>query len=143
MKTDYKNIILFVNILDKYSTYKLPQKINFAITKNLINLNIHVEIYSRSLENIYNVYDSYMLKDEDGNNLCYDSGLYQVDDAHFKEYSDEITQLLDTEVEIDLYYVDFSVFDYDDGEKYDLLSPSDIITLKQILCKSDEEKEDG
>ena len=136
MRTNYQKIIEYVNILGKYSNYKLPQKINFIITKNLINLEPFVTVYSKSLENIYRVYEPYTLKDDEGNILCYESGIHKVDDAHFKEYCEEITQLLETEAEVDLCHVDFSVFDYEDGEKYDVLSSVDLVDLRSILCET-------
>ncbi len=141
----FKNIdvVNLYNTLDKYATYKLPQKINFAITKNLLNMSLSTEIYSKSLENIFSVYRQFILKDENGEPIRYENNLYVVDKEHSEDYFRELNELFDEEVELDIYHIDFSVFDYEDNDKYDVLSPSEIIELQKVLCDTEEDNKDG
>ena len=47
-------LISFIKILDGVSKKKMPQKISYAITKNIINLSKEYECYITELEKIFN-----------------------------------------------------------------------------------------
>lgn len=143
MKVRNIDLIGIVRTLEEYSGKKLPQKISFAITKNLIGLNKDVECYSKTLEKILDKYKDYIVKDEKGETINNENGLPLVDKDHIIDYGNELSELLNIEIDINIYKVDISVFDYNDSDKYDSLSAVDIIKLQSILCdQSDEDKND-
>ena len=119
-----------MHILKNFSEKKLPQKISYAIMKNIYIINKDAEIYEDSLRKIIDSYKDYTIKDEQLEN-----GLPKVDDEHMEDYVSEINELLNFEVDIDLYYIDEDVFDYEDSARYDAVSASDLIQLRAILCE--------
>ena len=136
----YKNIELvgFDNILSQYSEKKLPQKISYAITKNIMILGKELEAYQKTLAKIIESYDKFIIKNEKGENVILSIGIPKVDDEHIDEYLKDVDELLDIETEVEMYQVDDTVFDYDDSERFDAMSAKDIITLRSILCKGNE-----
>ena len=90
----------------------------------------YIEIYEKSLQKIIDSYKEYFVKDE-----TLENGLPKVDDEHMEDYITEINELLAFEVDIDLYYIDEDVFDYEDSDRYDSISAADLIQLRMIICK--------
>lgn len=136
MRINNYTLINYNNILESYVEKHLPQKISFAITKNLLLFSNNLEAYKQSLQKIYDAYNPYFVTNDDGNIMQLSNGLPQVDEEHLKDYFAEIDELLNLEVDIDLYHISDSVFDYED-DKYDALSPADIIMLSDVICKRD------
>ena len=136
MKVKNIDLIGMVRVLEYYSKKKLPQRISFAITRNMILLAKDIECYSKSLENIFDKYKEYFVKDENGNIKYNNQGIPIVDKEHVSTYGNEIGELLNIEIDVDLYKIDISIFDYDDNDKYDSLSAEDIISLQSVLCDS-------
>ena len=130
MKVNNFTLINMMNILKNFSEKKLPQKISYAIMKNIYIINKDVDIYETSLKKIIESYNDYIIKDE-----YLDNGLPKVDDEHMEDYISEVNDLLAFEVDIDLYYIDEEVFNYDDSARYDPISASDLIQLRALLCK--------
>lgn len=142
MKIDNFTLIQIFNILNANSNKKFPQKISFAITKNLIQLNKDYEIYQKALEKIFSSYDDFIIKDEEGKPKVNKQGIPLIDKKYQKDFDKELTELLQTEIEINLYTIEEDAFNYEDNERYDALSPQDIYNLQMILCKTKESKED-
>ncbi len=138
MKIQNIFLINYDNILSQFSEKKLPQKISFAITKNLLLIAKELEPYQKSLSNIIKSYDEYIEKDDKGEQITLPIGVPKVDDKHINDYLKEIDELLQIEIDFDFYYIDDNVFDYDDNGKYDPMSAKDIIMLRDILCKGDD-----
>ena len=134
MKVKNVDLVGILHVLEEYSNKRLPQKISFAITRNMINLGNDAECYSQALNKIFEKYADYVIKDDDGNIRYNDQGIPLVDENHIADYGKEIGELLNIEIDINLYKVDISVFDYEDTDKYDPLSAIDIIKLQSILC---------
>ena len=65
----YRNIdvVQIVTFLDKISERKLPQKINYAIMRNLDSFQKENQFYEKSLNKIIASYKDFLLKDSDGN----------------------------------------------------------------------------
>lgn len=136
MRIKNVDLIRIFHILEEYSNKRMPQKISFAITKNIISLGNDVECYSESLNKIFEKYADFFVKDESGNIKYNEQGIPIVDENHIFDYGNEIGELLNIEIDVNLYEIDISVFDYEDGEKYDSLSAADIIKLQNILCNN-------
>lgn len=139
MKTNNITLINMYNILDKCSIYKFPQKIAFAIMKNIKILQLDVDTYETSFQKLEEKYINKIQKDEQGivkRNANGSPIFISTQDAEefFKEYS----ELADIEIEVDLYQIDEELFNYDDIDgKYDALTPKDAFALQSILCKQD------
>lgn len=134
MKVTNFGLVGMLNQLNKYSERKLPQKISYAITRNIILATNEYKIYETQLNKLMEEYSDDMVKDESGNLKINDAGIPEVNDSVKAEYFDKLAELLNLEIELNIYTIDESVFDYDDDDKYDSLSPKEIINLQSILC---------
>ena len=138
MKLNNFTIINLLNVLNNYSNSKLPQKISFAITKNLMILNKEYQTYEEHLKKVIANYNEYIEADENGNITLGVNGLPKINDAtqeyHFNE---DINELLLIELDVDLYQIDEEVFNYDDSDKYSSLTPTEIMQLQSILCNKE------
>ena len=104
-----------------------------------MNISGDLNCYSRQLNKIIDSYKEYQKK-ENGEPVMSPIGVPLVEDEYTEEYMGEISALLNIEVNVSLYTIDESEFDYD-GERFDPLSASDIMKLAKILCYK--EKEDA
>lgn len=139
----YRNIevVQIVRFLDKISERKLPQKINYAIMKNLDSFQKENQFYEKSLNKIIESYKDFLVKDSEGNFVISDIGVPMVDKDHIEDYKNEISELINLEVDVKIYQVPESIFDYEDSNgKYDTLSGSEILKLVKIFGKTDEDK---
>lgn len=144
MKLTNFAIVNAINILEKFSEKKLPQKISYAITKNLIILQREYDFYIKSLDKLFANYDKYIVRDENKNIMRNDIGIPIVDSSVEKEFNEEISNLLNIEIEIQLYCISEDVFDYEDNaNRYDSLSAADIISLRYVLCNIEERGENN
>lgn len=138
MKVTNMDLLTYVNILNKYADKKLPQKISYAITKNLMGLNEDFECYSKELNKVLSHYEDYFQKDENGE-LKVNESLMPIltDKDKTKEMVDELNELLAIEIDINLYTISENVFDYED-DKYDSLSGLELFDLMSVLCNKEE-----
>lgn len=138
MKNTYKNIDLIgiLNTLNKFQNSKLPQKISYAITKNSIIFSKEYECYEKELTKLKEQYDEYIVKDNNGKTEVNSSGVPKFNNADMeKEFILKLNELLSIDIEVDVYTINENCFDYDDiNNRYDILSPSDIMYLQRILC---------
>lgn len=136
MKVKNCTLVDMINILDNCAEKRLPQKISYAITRNLILLQKDYNCYIKSLNKLFIDYDKYMVRDENKNIINNDRGIPMVESSVEEEFNEEISTLLNIEVEIEpLYYIPENVFDYEDNvNRYDSLSAIDIMNLQAVLC---------
>lgn len=132
-------LVNIMSTLQKYSNLKLPQKISYAITKNLMKISKEYELYESQLKKIFDSYSDKMLKDENGDVKVNHNNVPIVSDDVSEEYNEQISDLLNIETDIEMYTIDMEAFNYDDKGVYDTMSAHDIMILQSILCKSDEE----
>lgn len=139
----YRNIevVQIVRFLDKISERKLPQKINYAIMKNLDSFQKENQFYEKSLNKIIESYKDFLVKDSEGNFAISDIGVPMVDKGHIEDYKNEISELINLEVDVKIYQVPESIFDYEDANgKYDAVSGSEILKFVKIFGTTDEDK---
>ena len=138
-----KDILTRVNILNGYCTKRFPQRISYAITRNIMIFSDEIESYNKQLKKILDSYKEYYVKDDKGEpQIDKASGLPVIMPEHSNDFMQEVMELLEIEIDVKPYFIDESLFDYDD-EKYDTMSAIDIINLQSVLCdKSAETKED-
>lgn len=139
MKMTNLVMVNLMNTLQAYSAKKLPQKISFAITRNLMKISKEYEAYDSQLKKLFESYSDHIIKDEDGNNKINASGIPIVDDSVKTEFNEQIKDLLDIEIDIDIYLIDPEIFNYDDKGIYDAMSAQDIIVLQSVLCDMNKE----
>lgn len=135
MKITNYGIINILKILDRYSDKKLPQKISYTITRNLISFQKEYECYKKSFDKLLSNYDDYIVKDNDGKIMCNDNGIPIVSDDISKDFYEELTSLLNIEIDVNLFKIPVDVFDYEDN-RYDILTPKEIVKLQTIICEN-------
>lgn len=128
-------LINFMNALETFRTKKLPQKISYAITKNMLLISDEYKVYETQLQKIFEDYAEYMQKDDAGNISLTQNGLPIVEETVSEEFHKQIEELLGIEIDVDIHPLDFDAFDYDDKNGlYDILSADDMMILQSILC---------
>lgn len=141
MKINNLDLVQIQHVLNENSNKKLPQKISFAIIKNIMQLNNDFEIYQKALQKIFSSYNEYIIKDENGKPKTNNWGIPLINKEHQEDFNKELMELLQTEIEIELYQIEEDAFNYEDNDRYDALSAQDIYNLQKIICKQ-ESKED-
>ena len=142
----YKNIevVSIVNFLNSISEKKLPQKISYAIMRNTSNFQKECNYYEQALKKILESYKDFFVKKSDDELVMTSIGVPLVDNKHMKEYTEEIQELLDIEVEIQIYKIDSKDFDYEDPNgKYDVLTVKELLQLTNLFCKEDKQYNDS
>lgn len=139
MKITNIGILEINTFLSQYEDKKFPQKIVFAIMKNLSIYANEQRLYQEALKKILQKYDEYFEKDENGENKLLENGLPVISSEQEESFYGEINELLNVVNEVEPYYIDREVFEYEDNDKYDLLSAKEMFLLMSILCKPEEE----
>lgn len=139
MKITNIGILEINTFLSQYEDKKFPQKIAFAIMKNLSIYANEQKFYQDALKKILQKYDEYFEKDENGENKTLENGLPIISKDHEEDFYGEINDLLNVVTEVEPYYIDKEVFEYEDNGKYDLLSAKEMFLLMSVLCKPEEE----
>lgn len=136
MKIKNIQVILAMNTLSSFASKRLPQKISYAIIKNDSILSKEYEVYARQLEKLILEYRDYAIQGDDGEYLTQPNGLPIIQEEFNEQFHSKVNELLNIEIEVDLYHIDESCFNYDDVKnRYDILSPVEIKQLSDILCK--------
>lgn len=135
MKITNMELVNMSNTIGKYIDKKLPQKISYAITKNYMKISTEYQVYDERLKTLFSSFEEHIKKDDKGNWKYHNNGVPIVDDEVADDFNKELSDLLNIVIDIDLYFIDESAFDYEDKDIYDALSAKDIIVLQSILCK--------
>lgn len=124
--------------LSNYASTRLPQKISYAITKNILILKNDIEVYEKALQKLFDSYKDYIEKDESGDMKYSSSGIPIIsDDTARNDFSKELDELLNIEIDADLYRIDEELFNYEDSDRYDSMTAMDILKLRELLCSTD------
>lgn len=123
-----------LNTLNSFGNKKLPQKISYAITRNIMIFRKEYEFYEREFGKLLVKYDKDIEKDVDGNMVHNKDGVPVVNGEASKDFYNELNELLMIELDISIYQISPEVFDYEDSERYDAMSASEIIQLQSIMC---------
>lgn len=133
MNVRNRDIIDILNVLDRYCGMKLPQHLNYAITRNIIVAQSKYYLYTDELKKILDKYKDDMVRDENGEIKINSKGAPIVKDEIYPEYKKELDELLAKEIDLDIYRVSLDEFNYsDNGGQYDLLTAKDILSLQFI-----------
>lgn len=139
MKMTNYTLVNLVNELEPFGNKRLPQKISYAITRNVILATREYQIYEAQLNKIMEEYSECMVKDDKGNPKLNEVGIPEVEESSREEYLGKIVELLNMEINVDIYTIDEETFNYEDCDKYDTLSPNEMIKLQSILCLQSED----
>lgn len=134
MKMTNYTMVNVLNILNSFGSRKLPQKISYAITRNIMIFRKEYECYENEFRKLIAKYDKDIKKDIDGNMIHNKDGIPVVNGDSAKYFYNELNELLGIELEVSIYQIAPDVFDYEDSERYDAMSPSEIIQLQSIIC---------
>ena len=138
MKIKNIDIVNITNLLGACSNKKLPQRIAYAIMKNMKVLDKDISIYQEMLRKIFDAYEQYSEKDKNGEIKLNEHGIPIVDKEHNDTFYNEINDLLSLEVDVEFYKIQEDAFDYDEGDRYDPLSVQEMINLYKVLCENEE-----
>lgn len=140
MKLTNFSIVNIISTLKEFEDKKLPQKISYAITRNLMILEKDYNCYIKELNKIFEKYQNDFVKGEDGEIINDDTGLPIVDSDIADDYKNEISSLLNIELDVYIYTISLDCFDYEDEKgRYDALSAKDILKLQSILCTEEKD----
>ena len=140
MKLTNNTMIKAIDFLRLFKDKYLPQKISYAIVKNSILLGKeYEEVYLVQVDAILEKarQEGMLLLDDKGEIIIDETTGFPMTNPENPKYKTELesrlTELLECEVTIDGFVtVDEKYFDYSD-EKYDALTPNQLITLMDIL----------
>ena len=136
MKMTNFKLVQTIEVLDKYTNKRFPQKISYAIMKNAVALKQEYEIYSKQLQSLFKAYEDKSIKDDKGNVTYTENGIPLIQAKYEKAFTKELNELLNMEVEIDFYTVDSESFNYEESDRYDNLTPVEIMLLTSIMCNN-------
>lgn len=139
MKMSNYTMVNVLNTLNNFGNKKLPQKISYAITRNIMIFRKEYEFYEREFGKLLVKYDKDIEKDVDGNMVHNKDGIPVVNGEASEDFYNELNELLRIELDVNIYQIPSDVFDYDDSERYDAMSASEIIQLQSIMCNTIEE----
>ena len=139
MKITNYTMVNVLNALNNFGDKKLPQKISYAITKNIMIFRKEYKCYEREFKKLLAKYDKDIEKDVDGNMVQNKDGIPVVNGEASKDFYNELNELLRIELDVNIYQIPSDVFDYEDSERYDAMSASEIIQLQSIMCNTIEE----
>lgn len=93
------------------------------------------QCYERELQKLFENYKDKTEKDSDGEIKKYENGLPMIKDEYMVEFEKDLNELLSINVDVELYLIPEEAFDYiDENNRYDPLSPNDIIFLQTVIC---------
>ena len=128
-------VLTGVDSLKRFAIQELKNLNNYS---DIINLSKEYECYITELEKIFNEYSNNFVLDDNGNKTFDINGIPIVQDNVKENYFNSLNNLLNLDIEVPIYTIDDKYFDYDDSDnRYDILSPIEMIQLQNIICDGD------
>lgn len=130
----YKNseVINIARFLNTLLEKRFPQRISYAIMRNTNSFQNELDIYLNSLKKLTSNYSEHFIKDKNGKPVITSTGVPDVKDEVKNDYIKELNELIEIEVDIELFKIPEETFNYSD-EKYDVLSPRELIWLIDLF----------
>lgn len=137
MKINNMKLIQSINILQEYMTKRLPQKISYAIMRNFSTLSEEYKFYQKQYQKILEEYKEKIELDDNGDMKFDSNGVPVVsDDKSRNEIYNALSELLRIDIDVNLYLINDEDFNYEDSDRYDVLTPAEIYNLKILLCEN-------
>lgn len=135
MKLTNYALVTMINTLENNADKRLPQKISYAITRNLVLFQKDYDCYRKSISKLFSEYEEHFVRDEQGDVTYNDMGIPVINDEAARDFQEELENLLKIEIEVEPFYIEENAFNYEDyAGRYDSLSAIDIMNLQTILC---------
>lgn len=123
-----------MNTLMPLAEKKLPIKLSFPIAQNLNAFQKAYETYEKALKQVYETFHEDMILDDDGNHRIAKNGIPMVNASAKDSFEQELADLLMQKVDVEIKPIDDAAFEYEDNDRYDVLTPAEIMQLQTILC---------
>lgn len=111
------------------SNKKLPNRLAYAIAKNLMKLQDEDDLIEKRRVSIA---ECYAEKDELGNAVI-EKGAYKFTDENKKIFSEEFEEFVTTETDVDVYKVSSDVFELLEDARFDALTPAEMVALDFMI----------
>lgn len=127
-------LVQIANLIKELENKRLPQKLSYAIMKSIINISKEVEIYTKQLNAIIEAYkeESKLVLDNKGEIVFENNGIPKVKTEFVEEFAKELDELLNFKVTVEVSSFSEEMFDYEEENRYDVLTPSEMIVLMTL-----------
>lgn len=115
------------------SRMKLPYKLAYGISKNLMKLEQEVKLIE---ERRISMLDIYAKKDDEGK-LIIEGAAYDLGENE-ETFRKEFTEFLETETEVDIHMVPYDSMEKLDESRFDTLTPAELISLDFMIKQPEE-----
>lgn len=107
---------------------KLPVKVSYAISKNIMKLQEEVETLEKERVKLA---EQYAVKGEDGKPKVINNSY--VMEENQEVFAKEYQEFLDTETEIMIYTIPEELIECMDDDRYDVLTPAELVALDFMI----------
>lgn len=105
MKLTNRRIVNDATFLSNLANKQLPIRVSYAIAKNVSKIESELKVFNNERQKLL---DKYCVKDEEGKNKIDENNQLRIADEHLEDWSKDLEELLDIEVEIDIYKFNIS-----------------------------------
>lgn len=130
-----KEINTYLNQLATLADKKLPVALNMAIAENILVLKKKSETVQETIKKLC---EQYSERDKDGNVLTEktaDGERYKLIKEKIPEFQGEYNDLMELEANIEFTMVSADTIEKADADRYDPLTPGDLICLNFMIEK--------
>lgn len=130
-----KNVNILLNQLSTLADKKLPIALNMAIAENILILKSKSELIQ---ENIRKLCERYSERDKNGKIVTertQDGERYKLIKEKIPEFNQEYSDLMELEMDVDFKKVSPELIEKADADRYDPLTPGDLICLNFMIEK--------
>lgn len=127
-------LVQIANLIKELENKRFPQKLSYAIMKSIINISKEVEIYTKQLNAIVETYkeEGKLVLDNKGEIVFENNGIPKVKTEFVEEFAKELDELLNFKVTVEVSSFSEEMFDYEEENRYDVLTPSEMIVLMTL-----------
>lgn len=124
MRLTLKEILDKYQVISSITSKKLPIKLSYAISKNMVVLESEAKVID---DNRIKLAQTYAEKNEDGTPKIIDHS-YVISDL--ESFNKELNEYYKSETDIEVCKIDSNELDKLDDPRYDTLTPSEIMALQ-------------
>lgn len=118
---------------------RLPYRLAYAISKNIVKLHAEAEIIEKGRKDLI---DEYVVKSESGEPVI-EENQYKIKEEKVEEFNTEFDNYMSMETDVKIMTIGGASIEATmDSDKYDALTPAELIALDFMIEKL-EEKADG
>ncbi len=138
MKMKLAEIEMTAQNLARVAGKKLPHKLAYAIGKNLMALQPEQKLID---ERRVEIAKTYADKDESGVAKV-ENNEFVLSEEGMKNFREEFVEFLNTETDVEIYMVPEDLLEQLENERFDVLTPAELLAL-YFMIEKQEEKADG